>query len=344
MPKPPAPTNTNKPKAIEKKEEKAPRSPFMTQLIYASVVFCVMGLLAFMGEGVKSSLLGTFVLAGAAGYQVVWGVVPALHTPLMSVTNAISGLTAVGGMILLNKASAGQATYLAIAATGTSFVNIFGGFVVSKRMLNLFKRKGDVDYSNFWFLPAVLGCVLCFFVHAEIKAVQTLCGLLCIMAIGCLASMKTSNMGCAIGISGVATAVVSTLFELSPKATMAAGICAGVGGVGGLAVGFNVDPIKLPQTVAAFHSLVGLAAMLTSIGNFAESQEPGFSMENIFGLLGDLIGGITLTGSIIAFLKLNANMSSSAWNLPGKNLINIGCLLTFFGLCYVFLTSDSAEK
>jgi NAD(P) transhydrogenase len=190
----------------------------------------------------------------------------------MSVTNAISGSTAIGGMLLLNKATDNQAVILAIDGTAVSFVNIFGGFVVSKRMLNLFKRKGDVDYSNFWILPAVLGCLLCFFVKAEIESVQTLCGLLCIIAIGCLASMKTANMGCTIGISGVVTAVVSTGLELSPHAAFLAGCCSVSGGVAGLAVGFKVDPIKLPQTVAAFHSLVGLAAMLTSIGNFANPR------------------------------------------------------------------------
>jgi len=67
-------------------------------------------------------------------------------------------------------------------------------------------------------------------------------------------------------------------------------------------------------------------------------------MENFFGLLGTLIGGITLTGSIIAYLKLDAKMSSTAWDLPGKNFINLACLFAFFGLCYVFFKSDNTEK
>lgn len=341
QPKPPAPTNTNKPKAVEAKEV-VPQSPLEIEIKSVVIFSVLIGLLAALGLGVKTSLLGTFVLAGAAGYQVVWGVVPALHTPLMSVTNAISGLTAVGGMLLLNKASDPQASALALAATCISFVNIFGGFMVSKRMLLLFKRKGDVDYSAFWILPAVLGSILCLFVKKDIKAIQTLCGLLCIMAIGCLASMKTANMGCTIGISGVVTGVVSTVLGLSHHAALLAGACVAIGSVAGFFVGFSVDPIKLPQTVAAFHSLVGLAAMLTSIGNFAESKEVGFSMENIFGLLGDLIGGITLTGSIIAFLKLNGNMKGEM-NLPGKNYINLASIGTFFALCVLFVMSEDAN-
>merc|ERR1719401_2063264 len=113
-----------------------------------------------------------------------------------------------------------------------------------------------------------------------------------------------------------------------------------LGAAGGVYIGLQVDPIKLPQTVAAFHSLVGLAAMVTSIGNSVQADEKGFTMENIFGLLGDFIGGITLTGSIIAYLKLDGKMSSAAWNLPMKNLINIASLLGFFALSLFYLKSS----
>merc|ERR1719434_225084 len=121
---------------------------------------------------------------------------------------------------------------------------------------------------------------------------------------------------------------------------MAAGLV-GSGALVGTVGGMQVDPIKLPQTVAAFHSLVDLAAMVTSIGNCLQAEEKGFTMENIFGLLGDFIGGITLTGSIIAYLKLDGKMSSAAWNLPMKNLINIASLLGFFVLSFIYLKSSN---
>jgi len=342
MPKPPAPTAVSKPKEEVKKEVK-PVDPFRAELSSAIIFTILMGLLAAMGLGVQKSLLGTFVLAGAAGYQVVWGVVPALHTPLMSVTNAISGLTAVGGLLLLNKASDAQATILAVAGTAVSCINIFGGFVVSKRMLGLFKRKEDKDFSLLWLMPGVLFIALVFLASRDIGALQTICGLMCIVAIGGLASMKTANAGCTIGISAVAAAMISTIFEMNPAAQKLPYVCIGIGAPAGIFIGMKVDPIKLPQTVAAFHSLVGLAAMVTSIGNFAETKETGFNMENFFGLLGTLIGGITLTGSIIAFLKLDARMSSSAWNLPGKNFINLGSLFLFLFLSYSFMHSDSYD-
>merc|ERR1719343_677649 len=112
-----------------------------------------------------------------------------------------------------------------------------------------------------------------------------------------------------------------------------------VGGLLGLVWGARVSPIALPQTVAAFHSLVGLAAMCTSIGSFANNPEVGFNVKNVSSILGDFIGGVTLTGSIIAFGKLNGNLKSTALNLPMKNFLNLGCSLLFLGLIYVFLTT-----
>merc|ERR1719238_1798177 len=104
---------------------------------------------------------------------------------------------------------------------------------------------------------------------------------------------------------------------------MAAGLI-GSGAVLGAGGGMKVDPIALPQTVAAFHSLVGLAAMVTSIASFQAHPAAGFNAHNVSVLLGDYIGGVTLAGSLAAFGKLNGNMSSTPMNLPGKNLINVG--------------------
>merc|ERR1712194_105003 len=96
--------------------------------------------------------------------------------------------------------------------------------------------------------------------------------------------------------------------------------------------------IALPQTVAAFHSLVGLAAMTTSIGSFYENPVAGATLHNSAAIVGDFIGGVTLTGSIVAFLKLHGTVSSKALNLPGKNLLNLLGLFIFIYLVFVFLS------
>ena len=82
-----------------------------------------------------------FVLACFVGYYVVWRVTPALHTPLMSVTNAISGIIVVGAMIALGPEGFGLPQWLGFIAVAIASVNIFGGFVVTQRMLAMFKKK-----------------------------------------------------------------------------------------------------------------------------------------------------------------------------------------------------------
>ena len=84
--------------------------------------------------------LCVFVLALFVGYYVVWKVTPALHSPLMSVTNAISSVIIVGGIIGAGSAS-GSASTFGLLAIFLASINIFGGFVVTIRMLEMFKRK-----------------------------------------------------------------------------------------------------------------------------------------------------------------------------------------------------------
>jgi NAD(P) transhydrogenase len=121
------------------------------------------------------------------------------------------------------------------------------------------------------------------------------------------------------------------------------------GGLFGLMMGLKVQPMALPQTVAAFHSLVGFAAMVTSIGSFIVKPEPGASLEKIASILGDFIGGVTLTGSLIAFGKLHTKadgkplLSSKPLNLPGKNFLNLLGLVIFIGMVCVFLTGTDTD-
>ncbi len=82
-----------------------------------------------------------FVLACFVGYFVVWRVTPALHTPLMAVTNAISGIIIVGAIIAVGPEGFGFSEFLGFIAVIIASVNIFGGFVVTQRMLQMFKKK-----------------------------------------------------------------------------------------------------------------------------------------------------------------------------------------------------------
>jgi len=345
MPPPPQPTPT-KPKAASaagKDKSAAAVDPMKSSMIAATTltigVCCMLGL----GEGVKTSLLTTFLLAGAAGYQAVWGVAHSLHTPLMSVTNAISGMTAVGGLLLMEKTESSQAYGLAVSAVLVSAVNIIGGFVVSQRMLNLFKKKDEKDYSAMMLVPGLVFIIVVFTRPELLNAVSTVSALLCVSAIGALAAMSTANAGCKFGMVGVFGAMMSTMVGLSEGNLLFASLLLVIGGAFGLVMGLRVSPIALPQTVAAFHSLVGLAAMCTSIGSFVNNPVAGASMENVAAVMGDFIGGVTLTGSLIAFGKLNGNLGSKPLDLPGKNYLNLSGLFLFFGMMYTILASGNGN-
>lgn len=85
--------------------------------------------------------LTVFVLACFVGYQVVWKVTPALHTPLMSVTNAISGIILVGAMLSIEESPTSLVSILAAVAIFVAAINVAGGFLVTQRMLSMFRKK-----------------------------------------------------------------------------------------------------------------------------------------------------------------------------------------------------------
>jgi proton-translocating NAD(P)+ transhydrogenase subunit alpha len=95
------------------------------------------------GGGVEPAIVGltVFVLAVFVGYHVVWKVTPALHSPLMSVTNAISSVIIVGALIAAGPAGFNFSKVMGFVAVTLASVNIFGGFIVTQRMLQMFKKK-----------------------------------------------------------------------------------------------------------------------------------------------------------------------------------------------------------
>jgi NAD(P) transhydrogenase subunit alpha len=82
-----------------------------------------------------------FVLAIYVGYHVVWTVTPALHTPLMAVTNAISGIILVGAMLAAGATTDTMNSLIGTVAVALAAINVFGGFLVTQRMLEMFKKK-----------------------------------------------------------------------------------------------------------------------------------------------------------------------------------------------------------
>jgi H+-translocating NAD(P) transhydrogenase subunit alpha len=92
--------------------------------------------------------LMVFVLAVFVGYHVVWNVTPALHTPLMSVTNAISSVIVVGAILAAGAGPIDRGTILGAIAVALVAINTFGGFLVTERMLEMFKKKDRAEKSQ----------------------------------------------------------------------------------------------------------------------------------------------------------------------------------------------------
>ncbi|KAK1237015.1 hypothetical protein MKX07_000437 [Trichoderma sp. CBMAI-0711] len=290
----------------------------------------------------------TFTLASLIGYRVVWGVAPALHSPLMSVTNAISGMVGVGGLFILGGGYLPETIPQTLGALSVllAFVNVGGGFVITKRMLDMFKRSTDPpEYPWLYAIPATLfggGFIAAASTGAAglVQAGYLISSVLCIGSLSGLASQATARMGNMLGILGVGSGVLASLAAVgfSPEVlTQFTGLAA-FGAIAGMLIGRRITPTDLPQTVAALHSVVGLAAVLTSIGSVMADVSDLSTLHMVTAYLGVLIGGVTFTGSIVAFLKLAGRMGSRPKILPGRHLINSGLLATNAATFGAFLT------
>ena len=122
--------------AVAVKRDKKTKNIFWPKFIMMALIIILGGLIGFGGSTTLISHLTVFVLACFVGYMVIWNVTPSLHTPLMSVTNAISGIIVIGGMIHLSE----DQILLPAIAVLIATINIVGGFLVTHRMLGMFRK------------------------------------------------------------------------------------------------------------------------------------------------------------------------------------------------------------
>ncbi len=179
-------------------------------------------------------------------------------------------------------------------------------------------------------------------------------GILFILALRGLSSPATSRQGNRFGMVGMGLAVLTTLLYRPPADGFAwflvvAGIAIG-GGIGAWKAR-SVKMTDMPQLVALFHALVGLAAVMAASGALYAPQAFGIGVPgDIHGQslvemsLGAAIGALTFTGSIIAFLKLDGRMSGKPIMLPSRHLINGALAVLLVVLIVVFVTSTSAAR
>jgi NAD(P) transhydrogenase subunit alpha len=139
---PPAPTLSAAPARAE--PAPAPVVAAKPQSVLGPILGMVLAGLALLGMGAVAppsfmQHFTVFVLACFVGYMVIWNVTPALHTPLMSVTNAISSIIIIGALLQISS-NVALIKWIAVATVGVTAINIFGGFAVTRRMLEMFRK------------------------------------------------------------------------------------------------------------------------------------------------------------------------------------------------------------
>ncbi|MEP6343981.1 MAG: NAD(P)(+) transhydrogenase (Re/Si-specific) subunit beta [Maricaulaceae bacterium] len=180
----------------------------------------------------------------------------------------------------------------------------------------------------------------------------TVSAVLFILALRGLSSPESSRRGNAFGMAGIAIAIFTTLLVsgMGGQGLILAGGGLAVGGVFGAIIAKKIPMTDMPQLIAAFHSLVGLAAVLVAVAAFfspesfgimVDGKIKGFSLLEL--ALGAGIGAITFSGSVIAFAKLNGNMGGAPILLPGRHLINLALAIGVAVLVGMLMKSGGAD-
>jgi NAD(P) transhydrogenase subunit beta len=176
-------------------------------------------------------------------------------------------------------------------------------------------------------------------------------GVLFILALRGLSSPETARQGNTFGMIGMAIAIATTLGVSKPEGDLTLGMIAGgiaIGGGAGAYIARKIAMTAMPQLVAAFHSLVGLAAVcvaaaaLNAPEAFGIGKPGAIYMQSLVEMsIGVAIGAITFSGSLIAFAKLNGNMSGKPILLPARHIINLGLAVGLIALIVLFVQAGS---
>ena len=250
--------------------------------------------------------LAILVLAGFVGYAVISKVPNTLHTPLMSGTNAIHGIVVLGGILLLVEGLADGALnkLLLVIAVVFGTINVVGGFLVTDRMLEMFKAKPKAveargrtrrDAASSFITDPNFTAVL--YIVSFSLFIYGLCG---------LTGPKTAVRGNRIAAVGMAIAVIATLLVPDVNNIVLIILGVAIGTAIGVPAARQVKMTQMPQMVALFNGVGGGAVALIAWVEFRESG--GFAdvptYVAIFSCFAAIIGSVSFWGSNIAFAKL----------------------------------------
>jgi NAD(P) transhydrogenase subunit beta len=307
-----------------------------------------------------------FILAGFLGYHVISRVPPLLHTPLMSATNAISGISLIGSLVIAGAEYDPLSTALGFIAVTCSSTNVVGGFLITDRMLKMFKKEQarTADRRGFRFglpmlLVALVGCagllaVILGWDHLRLihpnevlRYLYILSAVLFVLGLKGLSSPKWARKGMFLAEFGMLVAIVGTLFHEHIKTYHWIILGLVVGSVVGGSMGLRIPMTAVPQRTALSHSLGALAATLVGISEYLRhggQLSEDFTRVTMTALGFEVvIGGLTFTGSLMAAAKLQGLLPGAPITYKGQNASNFTLLGVMVGslLFLIFLPSSS---
>ncbi|ADG73813.1 NAD(P)(+) transhydrogenase (AB-specific) [Cellulomonas flavigena DSM 20109] len=178
------------------------------------------------------------------------------------------------------------------------------------------------------------------------QAVYLVAAILFVLSLAGLSKQETARRGNLYGIAGMALALLATVALAAdvserpvPVTLMLIALALALGASVGMWRARRVEMTQMPEMIAILHSFVGLAAVLVGFNSFLTEEPDALHLVEVF--LGVLIGAVTFTGSVVAFLKLSARIRSAPLMLPGRNALNLGALVASAGLLAWFLAVPS---
>jgi NAD(P) transhydrogenase subunit beta len=288
-----------------------------------------------------------FILAGFLGYHVITRVPPLLHTPLMSATNAISGISLIGSLVVAGEMHDWLSTILGFIAVVCSSTNVVGGFLITDRMLAMFKSEHDAKSAGGlterqFVLTGVgllvIGTIVFWvgvhndLIHPDevLRYLYIVSAVLFVLGLKGLSSPRWARRGMFLAAFGMAVAIVGTLFDQRIVPAGYAWIVVGmlIGSVVGGSMGLRIPMTAVPQRTALSHSLGALAATLIGITEYVRhvgTPELGSGQMLPLGFQ-VVIGGLTFTGSLMAAAKLQELLPGRPITYKGQNASNFTLL------------------
>ncbi|KSW23504.1 Re/Si-specific NAD(P)(+) transhydrogenase subunit beta [Cellulomonas sp. B6] len=178
------------------------------------------------------------------------------------------------------------------------------------------------------------------------QAVYLIAAILFVLSLAGLSKQETARRGNFYGMAGMGLALLATVALAAERSERPVAVtllliamALTLGALVGTARARRVEMTQMPEMIAVLHSFVGLAAVLVGYNSFLTEAPDALHLVEVF--LGVLIGAVTFTGSVVAFLKLSARMKSAPLMLPGRNWLNLGALVASAGLLAWFLASPT---